>query len=85
MTIEIKDEALGARIQKRLAASGSDSVDDFLARLLETQEEQDRWLLHDREAINAKLRLGIEQMDRGDGIPEDQLDAYLAELKSRPE
>jgi hypothetical protein len=51
--------------------------------LLETQEEQDRWLLENRETINAKVRRGIEQLDRGKGIPEDQLDAHLANLKSQ--
>jgi len=47
-----------------------------LLRLLDTQEEQDRWLLENREAINTKIRRGIAQLDRGEGIPEDQLDAY---------
>jgi hypothetical protein len=56
-----------------------------LLRLLETQEEQDRWLLENREAINTKIRRGIDQLDRGEGIPEERLDAYLADLKSKPE
>jgi hypothetical protein len=51
--------------------------------LLETQEEQDRWLLEIRETANAKIRSSIDQLDRGEGIPEDQLDAYLAKLKSQ--
>ena len=53
--------------------------------LLETQEEQDRWLLENKAAINAKIRRGIDQLDRGEGIPEDQLDGYLAKLKSQSE
>jgi hypothetical protein len=53
-----------------------------LLRLLDTQEEQDRWQLENREEINAKIRRGVAQLDRGEGIPEDQLDAYLAKLKS---
>ena len=83
MNIEIKDAALEARIQKQLRATGSGSVEEVLLRLLETQEEQDRWLLENREAINAKIRRGIEQLDRGEGIPEDQLDAHLAKLKKQ--
>ena len=83
MNIEIHDAALEARIQKQLQATGSASVEEVLLRLLETQEEQDRWLLENRETINAKIRRGIEQLDRGKGIPEDQLDARLANLKSR--
>ena len=81
MNIEIHDAALEARIQKQLQATGS--VEEVLLRLLETQEEQDRWLLENRETINAKIRRGIEQLDRGEGIPEDQLDAHLANLKSQ--
>jgi hypothetical protein len=85
MNIEIRDAALEARIQRQLRATGSSSLEEVLLRLLETQEEQDRWLLEDREANNARIRRGIEQLDRGEGIPEDQLDAYLAKLKATPE
>jgi hypothetical protein len=85
MNIEIRDAALEARIQKQLEATGSASVEEVLLRLLETQEEQDRWLLENREAINTKIRRGIDQLDRGEGIAEDQLDAYLAKLKAKSE
>jgi hypothetical protein len=85
MTIEIRDASLEARIQKQLQSTGSASVEEVLLRLLDTQEEQDRWLLENREEINAKIRRGIAQLDRGEGIPEDQLDAYLAKLKAQPE
>ncbi|HUO27095.1 MAG TPA: hypothetical protein VMU61_15615 [Candidatus Aquilonibacter sp.] len=85
MNIEIRDAALKARIQKQLEATGSSSLEEVVARLLETQEEQDRWLMENRDEINAKIRRGIEQLDRGEGIPEDQLDTYLANLKAQPE
>ena len=85
MNIEIRDAALQARIQKQLEATGSGSVEEVLLRLLETQEEQDRWLQENKEAINAKIRRGIAQVDRGEGIPEDQVDAYLKELKAKSE
>lgn len=71
MNIEINDAALEARIQKQIQATGSSSVEEVLLRLLETQEEQDRWLLENRDAINAKIRCGIDQLDRGEGIPHD--------------
>jgi len=85
MNIEIRDANLEARIQRQLQATGSGSLEEVLLRLLETQEEQDRWLLENRQANNAKIRRGIEQLDRGEGIGEDQLDAYLAKLKATPE
>jgi hypothetical protein len=73
---------LEARIRKQLQATGSGSVEEVLLRLLDAQEEQDRWLLENRDEINAKIRRGIAQLDRGEGISEDQLDAYLAKLKT---
>jgi len=85
MTIEIRDAKLEARLKKQLQASGSSTVEEVLLRLLETQEEQDRWLSENRETINAKIQRGIEQLDRGEGISEDQLDSHLARLKAKPE
>jgi hypothetical protein len=85
MNIEIRDAALEARIKKQLQTTGSASVEEVLLRLLETQEEQDRWLSESRETIEAKIRRGIDQLDRGQGIPEDRLDAYLHDLKAKPE
>lgn len=83
MNIEIHDAALEARLRKQLQVTGSGSVEEVLVRLLETQEEQDRWLLENREAIAANIRRGVDQLERGEGIPEEQLDAYLAKLKNR--
>ncbi|MBZ5533813.1 MAG: hypothetical protein LAO20_20480 [Acidobacteriia bacterium] len=85
MNIEIRDAALEARIRKQIQATGSGSVEEVLLRLLETQEEQDRWLLENRETITVKIQHGLDQLDRGEGIPEDQLDAYLKDLKAKPE
>jgi len=69
-TIEIRDASLEARLRKQLQATGSSSVEEVLLRLLDTQEEQERWLLENREQINANIRRGIAQLDRGEGIPE---------------
>jgi post-segregation antitoxin (ccd killing protein) len=81
MNIEIHDSVLEAKLQKQVDATGSGSVEEALLRLVETQKEQDRWLLENREAIDAKIRRGIDQLDRGEGIREDRLDAHLAKLK----
>ena len=83
MNIEIRDSSLEARLQKHLEATGAGSVEELLSRLLETQEEQDRWLLENRESIDAKIRRGTAQLDRGEGIPEDQLDTRLRALKAK--
>jgi hypothetical protein len=81
--IEIRDTAIEARIQKQLQVTDSRSVEEVLLHLLETQEQQDRWLLENRETINARIKRGIDELDRGQGIPEDRLDAHLKRLKSQ--
>ena len=85
MNIEIQDPSVKARIIQQMQATGAASAEEALLRLLNTQEEQDRWLLENNSAINPKIRRGIDQLDRGEGIPEDQLDGYLAKLKAQPE
>jgi hypothetical protein len=85
MNIEIQDTALEARLQKQIEATGAVSAEEVLLHLLETQEEQDRWLLENKSVINAKIRRGMDQLDRGEGIPEDQLNGYLAKLKIQSE
>jgi hypothetical protein len=85
MQIEIQDTTVQARIEKQMLATGAASAEEALLRLLETQEEQDRWLLESRTAIGMKIRRGLEQLDGGEGIPEDELDAYLAKLQTQPE
>jgi hypothetical protein len=76
---------LEKRIQKQIQSTGSSSAEEVLLRLLKTQEEQDRWLLESREAIRSKIRLGVDQLQRGEGIPEDQLNNHLAKLKAKLE
>jgi hypothetical protein len=85
VNIEIHDAALEARIRRQIQATDAASAEQALLRLIETQEEQDRWMLETKSAVNTKIRRGIDQLDRGEGIPEDRLDAYLAELKAQPE
>jgi len=82
MNIEIRDANLEARLRRQAEVTGAGSTEEVLAHLLDTQEEQDRWLELKRDFIEAKIRRGIEQLDRGDVVPEDQLDAYLARHKA---
>jgi hypothetical protein len=42
-------------------------------------------LTANRQSINAKIQRGIEELERGQGIPEDALDAELQRLKALPE
>ena len=85
MNIKIDDPELQAGLKKQMESTGSRSIEETLLRLLETQEEQDRWPAEDRAAINQQIRRGIHQLDRGKGIPEHELDTHLAKLKAKPE
>jgi hypothetical protein len=38
-----------------------------------------------REYVEQRIREGIAQLDRGEGIPEEELDAYLARRKAQLE
>jgi hypothetical protein len=61
---------------------GFESTDDAMDAALEMLRSQNEWLLENRTAIDAKIRQGIAEIERGEGIPEEQLDAYLARLKA---
>jgi hypothetical protein len=78
MNIEIRDSTLEARIQRQIQGTGAASAEEALLHLLETQEEQDRWLLENKAGINARIKRGIDQLNRGEGIPEDQMTHTLA-------
>jgi Arc/MetJ-type ribon-helix-helix transcriptional regulator len=73
------------RIEEALRSGAYSSPDDLIGRALDVLHEQDEWLSANRLAIDAKIRTGIEELERGDGIPEDELDAYLERLKTQPE
>lgn len=54
MISEIHDAALEARLQQQIEATGAATAEEALGRLLDTQQELDRWLVDNREFINAK-------------------------------
>ena len=82
MNIEIQDTTVESRLNRQMQVTGAATPEEALLRLLDTQEEQDRWLLENKQDINLKIRRCIDQLNRGEGIPEDLLDAYLAKLKT---
>jgi Arc/MetJ-type ribon-helix-helix transcriptional regulator len=84
MTIQLKPEQ-EHRIAEALRSGGYSTSDDVIDLALEVLHEQDEWLMANREANAAKIRTGIEELERGEGIPEDELDAYLTRLKTQPE
>ncbi|MEQ1885007.1 MAG: type II toxin-antitoxin system ParD family antitoxin [Bryobacteraceae bacterium] len=81
MTITLNPEQ--EEVVRELMSSGAfASVEDAVDSALDMLKGQNDWLLANREAIEEKIRQGIEQLDRGEGIAEEDLDAYLAKLKT---
>jgi len=84
MTIQLTPEQ-EHRIAEAVRSGAYSSTDDVIDRALEVLHEQDKWLAAHRQEINAKIHTGIEELQNGKGIPEDELDAYLERLKAKPE
>ena len=84
MTIQLKPEQ-ELRIAEAVRSGAYQSPDDVIERALEVLHERDEWLLANRQAVDAKIRRGMEELDRGEGIPEDKLDAHLKTLKAQSE
>ena len=73
------------RVAQAVRSGVYHSPEEVIDRALEALHEQDEWLSANRDAINEKIRLGLAELERGEGIPEDELDAYLKRLKAKPE
>jgi putative addiction module CopG family antidote len=76
MTIQLKPEQ-EHRIAEAVRSGAYQSPDDVIQRALEVLHERDEWLMANRQAVDAKIRRGIEELDRGEGIPEDKLEVHL--------
>ena len=70
-----------ARLNTPMQATGTASAVEVLMRLLHTQEEQDRWLLENKTAIEDKMQRGLAELERGEGIADSDLAGVLARLK----
>lgn len=75
--MEINRPEIEALIRQRLHSGAFESVEDVLFDALEMQREREAWLQENKEAIQAKIKRGLAQLDRGEGIPGDQLRTRL--------
>jgi Arc/MetJ-type ribon-helix-helix transcriptional regulator len=73
------------RVAEALQSGIYQSPAEVIDRALDVLREQEEWLTTNRDAIDAKIRRGIEELDRGEGIPEDELKEHLRQLKSLQE
>jgi antitoxin ParD1/3/4 len=82
MSIQINRPEIEALIRQRLQSGAFESVEDVLFDALEMQSEREAWLQENKEAVNAKIERGLAQLDRGEGIPGDQLRTRLSADKA---
>jgi Arc/MetJ-type ribon-helix-helix transcriptional regulator len=82
MTIQLKPEQ-EQRIAEAVRSGAYQSPDDVIERALEVLHERDEWLMANREMVDTKIHRGMEELDRGEGITEDKLDAHLQALKAQ--
>jgi Arc/MetJ-type ribon-helix-helix transcriptional regulator len=73
------------RVSEALQSGLYQSPAEVIDRALDVLREQEEWLALHREAIHEKISRGLEALDRGEGIPEDQLKEHLRKLKSQQE
>jgi hypothetical protein len=62
-----------------------ENAEQAIGSALEILHSQNEWLTENSRLVDAKIREGIAQLDRGEGIPDTELAAYLARLKAQPE
>jgi putative addiction module CopG family antidote len=84
MTITLQPEQ-EQMITDALQSGAYQTPDEVIKRALEMLHSEEDWLRQNRPVIDAKIRRGIEQLDRGEGISEEELDSYLAPFKKPSE
>jgi antitoxin ParD1/3/4 len=75
------DPATEQRIQRELERGHYASPAEVIAQALDLLEAEQEWLQITKSALNARLEESIAQIDRGEGIPGDQLLKVLAERR----
>jgi putative addiction module CopG family antidote len=84
MTIELKPEHQ-RMIQLAIQSGAYHDTDEVIGTALSMLTEDMEQLLKNGDSVDAKIQRGIGEIRRGEGIPEDKLDAHLAKLKALPE
>ena len=81
MTIILRPEQ--EEFVRQLVAVGTfENPEDAVGSALEMLRGQNDWLHANSESVDAQIRQGIAELERGEGIPDDELDAHLSRLKA---
>jgi antitoxin ParD1/3/4 len=81
MTITLRPDQEKA-IADAIESGAYKSPDEVVERALEVLRAEDEWLEQHKDAINEKIERAIGQLDRGEGIPGEELRARLDARKA---
>jgi Arc/MetJ-type ribon-helix-helix transcriptional regulator len=65
------------RFLEAVREGGFETADDAMDAALEMLRAQNKWLRENRTEIQTKIAEGLDELDRGEGIPEARLTDYL--------
>ena len=72
------DPATEQRIQREIDLGHYREPAEVIARAVALLEAEEDWLFQNKAAMNHRLEESMGQIERGEGIPGDQLLDYLA-------
>ena len=81
MTINLKPE-LQQLIQKEIERGAYQSVEEFVERAVQMLHDEEELLWENKDAIHREIGRGLDELDRGEGIPGDVSRARLQEKKA---
>lgn len=77
------DSQTEQRIHEAAAQGGYNSPLELLRHALDLLDEEEESLANTREALHARMKLGSLELERGDGIAGEEIEAILAERKAK--
>lgn len=76
------DSKFVLRVAEALRSGAYQGPDEVIDRALDILRERDEWLAANRQEIGAKIDRGLQELDRGEGIPEDETRRLSGALES---
>jgi Arc/MetJ-type ribon-helix-helix transcriptional regulator len=81
MTITLRPEHEEV-IARAMQTGAYQTADEVIARALEVLRSEDEWLAANKDSLNQKIETAIEQLDRGEGIPGEDVRGRLEQRKA---
>jgi antitoxin ParD1/3/4 len=81
MSITLRPEHEKA-IERAIQSGAYQNPDEVIGRALEVLRSEDEWLTENKDSINEKIERAISQLDRGEGVPGEELRGRLEKRKA---